>query len=311
MSDRGWDDGRDPFDDLHVLDDLDGDGELVDFARVHADDAFLDALGASLRGEPSAAPAEEPFDAADAELAALLTSWRDEVDSEPIGDLVDPRLAADTVFTAHARKQRRPRLLVPFAAAAAVLAIAFTGAGLAARDAQPGDTLWGLTKVLYTEHARSVEAAVNVRKDLTVAQAAIAEGDLAEARTLLLSAEAKLPAVAAEDGQADLAAQHAALDALLPGSPANGVNPPPSANPTTAAPTTAPTSATSKPTAPTTSAEPSVVPSTTTSPSTPPSSTTEPTSPTTSSSEAPRADEPASEPADTGTVSTGGTTSAP
>ncbi|GAA4423445.1 hypothetical protein GCM10023148_25260 [Actinokineospora soli] len=307
MSDRGQDDGLDPFDDLHVLDDLDADGELIDFAKVHADDAFLDALGAAIRGDR---PAPLSDDVADAELAVLLTTWRDEVDSEPIGELVDARLAAQTVFAANARKQRRPRLLVPFAAAAAVLAIAFTGAGLAARDALPGDPLWGLTKVLYTDHARSVEAAANVRNDLSVAQAALAEGDLAQARTLLLEAEAELPSVAVEDGQADLAAQHADLQSKLPDNPADGVQPPPSANPTTASPTTPPTGGTTDPTVPTTTS-PTVDP-TTTSPSSPPTSTTEP-SPTTpsTSTEAPRVEEPGGEPADTGTVSTGGTAGAP
>lgn len=233
MSDRGWDEAPDPFDDLNVLDDADTDDELIDFARVHADDAFLDALGASLREGERPAPTADDLD--DAELALLLASWRDEVDAEPIATLVDPRLAVDTVFTARARKQRRPRVLVPFAAAAAVLAIAFTGAGLAARDAQPGDTLWGLTKVLYADHARSVEAADTVRRDLIFAQTALAEGDLAEARSKLEAAGAGLPSVATEDGYSDLAAQHADLVSKLPDNPADHVQAPPSANPTTVA----------------------------------------------------------------------------
>ncbi|MFC5286136.1 anti-sigma-D factor RsdA [Actinokineospora guangxiensis] len=307
MSDRGRDDGRDPFDDLNVLDDMDGDGELIDFAKVHADDAFLDALGASLRGEPSA-PAFDPLTEhpADAELAALLTSWRDEIDAEPIGVLVDTRLASDTVITAGTRRQRRPRLLVPFAAAAAVLAIAFTGAGLAARDAQPGDTLWGLTKVLYTDHARSVEAAANVREDLAAADAALAEGNLAQARTVLMEAEQELPAVAMGDGRDDLVARHRDLASRLPGIPADGVQPPPVADPTTVVPTTPPVDTTSDPTLPTTS-EPTTEP-TTTSPSSPPT-TTDP--PTTSSSvtETPRVDEPGSGTSESDSTTAGGTES--
>ncbi|GGS23579.1 MULTISPECIES: anti-sigma-D factor RsdA [Actinokineospora] len=299
MADRGWDDGRDPFDDLHVLDDLDADGELIDFARVHADDAFLDALGASLRGE--GAPVDTD-DLADAELAVLLTSWRDEVDSEPIGELVDPRLAVDTVVAARDRKQRRPRLLVPVAAAAAVFAIAITGAGLAARNAQPGDTLWGLTQVLYSEHARSVEAAAEVREDLTGAQTALAKGDLTEARTKLMEAGANLSSVAVEEGRDELAARHADLESQLPGAPADGVLPPPSANPTTAAPSTTP-SQTSDPTAPTTT-EPTTQP-TTTSPSSPPPTTTETPSSTTSVTTGEPKVDPGTGTAGTGTAGTG------
>ncbi|MGW5053208.1 anti-sigma-D factor RsdA [Actinokineospora sp. NPDC004072] len=301
MSDRGFDDGRDPFDDLHVLDDLEADGELIDFARVHADDAFLDALGASLRGD---GPPADTDDLADAELALLLTSWRDDVDSEPIGELVDPRLAAHTVVhAARTRKQRRPRLLVPVAAAAAVFAIAITGAGLAARNAQPGDTLWGLTQVLYSDHARSVEAAAAVREDLAGAQTALAKGDLTEARTKLMEAGATLSSVADEEGREELAAQHADLESQLPGAPADGVLPPPSANPTTAAPTTTPQS--SDPSTPSSTTAPTTQP-TTTSPSSPPTTTTDqPTSTTSATSGEPKGD-----PGDAGNGSSG-TGSAP
>lgn len=45
----------------------------VDFAAVHADDAFLDALSA---GHPIPAPGDE--------LAGLLAAWRSDVDAVPI-----------------------------------------------------------------------------------------------------------------------------------------------------------------------------------------------------------------------------------
>jgi hypothetical protein len=217
--------------------DLDGDSaESIDFSQVHADDAFLDALGAA---EP-----DQNGDFADDKLAALLLSWRHDVDEEPIHELVDPKLAVVTVRAARMRQRRGARFFAPLAAAAAILAIAFAGVGLAARDAQPGDTLWGLTRVLYADHARSVEAAAAVRTDLREAEEALANGKVAEAKSMLDEARHALPVVASEDGKDDLQAQHAALVAQLPDKPAGDASPPP--NP---APTTAPGTSTSDPAA--------------------------------------------------------------
>ncbi|GAA3018604.1 anti-sigma-D factor RsdA [Actinokineospora globicatena] len=278
--------------------------DAVDISRVHADDAFLDALGAAVRGERldvdpidgSAFDTDLPVDFRDDELAALLSSWRDEVDSAPIGELVDAKLAVATVAAAKARRRRRPRLLVPFAAAAAVLAIAFTGAGLAARDAQPGDTLWSLTKVLYADHARSVEAAASVRQDLDVAQTALAEGKVAEAKSKLEDAKKGLPSVASEDGAAELAATHADLLSQLPGSPANGVQPPPSATPTMLPPvsTTQSTTTTTVNPAPQPTSSPSSPPVPTTEPSTPSTTSQPPVETTEPQTEGPRLNEPPS-----------------
>jgi hypothetical protein len=239
--------------------------DAVDFSLVHADDEFLDALGA---GQPDP---DGRF--ADDRLAALLLSWREDVDAEPIANLVEPKLAVATVRAARARQRRAPRLLAPFAAAAAVLAIAFAGVGLAARGAEPGDTLWGLTRVLYSDHARSVEAAQAVKSDLTKAEAALANGQVTEAKSMLDAARTALPTVASEDGQADLRAQHDALVAQLPESPAAGVLPPPAASPTTL-PASGSTVASNPTTTTTTTAPPSVETTTTPAPTTTTTTTT-------------------------------------
>lgn len=237
----------------------------IDFSKVHADDAFLDALGA-------ARPDEDGF--ADDKLAALLLSWRHDVDEEPIHELVDPKLAVATVQAARIRQRRGSRMLAPVAAAAAVLAIVFAGVGLAARDAQPGDTLWGLTRVLYADHARSVEAANAVRADLQEAEAALANGRVAEAKSMLDQARHQLPTVSTEDGKSELQAQHAALVAKLPDNPAAGVSPPPEASPTTA-----PVTGTTDPVTPTPD------PTTTDPATTNPSPTTDPPTPSTTGSQ--------------------------
>ncbi len=197
-----------------------------DLSMVHADDEYLDLLGGASLEDPDSVP--------DDQLSALLLSWRRDVEAEPIGDLVDPKLATVTVHAARMRRKRRPRLLVPVAAAAAVLAIAFAGMGLAARDAQPGDTLWALTKVLYSDHARSVEAAEEVKADLREARAALTDGDVDEAKSKLEDAHAQLGTVSSEDGLNELERQHAQLLAQIPGNPSGEAPQPPQPNPTTA-----------------------------------------------------------------------------
>jgi hypothetical protein len=184
----------------------------ADLSAVQADDALLDALGGS---DPRIADG-----LGDQELNALLLAWRRDIDSEPLAELVDPDTAVATVKTAalaqrHAHRGRKRRMLVPVAAAAAVLAIAFTGTGLAARDAQPGDTLWGLTKVLYSDHARSVEAAAAARSDLNAALLALGQGRYEDARKALDEAQNALKMVSAEDNLDQLMAQHRQLSAML------------------------------------------------------------------------------------------------
>ncbi|VVJ24290.1 Uncharacterised protein [Amycolatopsis camponoti] len=193
----------------------------ADLSAVQADDALLDALGGS---DPALADG-----LGDQELNALLVAWRRDIDSEPLAELVDVDTAVRTVTTAslakqHASSGRRRRLLVPVAVAAAVLAIAFTGTGLAARSAEPGDTLWGLAKVLYSDHTRSVEAAANAKVDLEKANLAIAGGNLDAAREALDAAQAALSQVSDEDNRDQLMEQHRQLAAQLqnPEAPVQG-----------------------------------------------------------------------------------------
>jgi hypothetical protein len=193
----------------------------ADLSAVQADDALLDALGGS---DPALADG-----LGDQELNALLVAWRRDIDSEPLAELVDVDTAVRTVSTAalaqrHSSSGRRRRLLVPIAVAAAVLAIAFTGTGLAARSAEPGDTLWGLAKVLYSDHTRSVEAAANAKIDLEKANLAIAGGNLDAARQALQDAQAALSQVSDEENRDQLMEQHRQLAAQLqnPDAPVQG-----------------------------------------------------------------------------------------
>ncbi|MEV6901984.1 anti-sigma-D factor RsdA [Amycolatopsis sp. NPDC051372] len=202
--------------------DPEADGDLT---AIQADDALLDALGGT---DPAIADG-----LGDQDLNALLLAWRRDIDSEPLAELVDVDTAVTTVKTAslarkRADRSRRRRILVPVAAACAAVAIAFAGTGLAARDAQPGDTLWGLTKVLYTDHAHSVEAAAAAKLDLEKANLALADNRLADARKALDDAQAALNQVTDDENRDQLLEQHRQLAAQLgaPAVPTTGQNPP-------------------------------------------------------------------------------------
>jgi len=264
----------------------------ADLSAVQADDALLDALGGS---DPKVADG-----LGDQELNALLLAWRRDIDSEPLAELVDTETAVTALRTAASSKrfgqrERRRRMLVPVAAAAAVLAIAFTGTGLAARDAQPGDTLWGLTKVLYGDHARSVEAAATVKGDLEKANIALAGGRVDDARKALEDAQAALNQVSVEDNLGQLMDQHRQLSEQL-----QSPNPAPiSTIPGSQGGTVPPVS--SQPNVPPVSPPPSSqLPGTTTSPELPTTSTTSPvdstTTPTQSSTTSVTGNDPGSSP---------------
>ncbi|WP_439661852.1 anti-sigma-D factor RsdA [Lentzea sp. HUAS TT2] len=255
-----------------------------DLSAVQADDRLLDALGSATPGAAGSL--------GDDDLNALLLAWRNEVETEPFGELVDTDTAIATIQAARPQPVSRHRFLIPLASAAAVIAIAFTGVSLVARDAQPGDALWGLTQVLYSEHAKSIEAAAIINTDLESARLALREGKVNEAREKLNKIEASLGSVSTADGKQQLEEKHKELEKELD---TNTSTAPPT-------PTTPPVTQPSQPSQPsTTPSTPSTEPSTT-QPSTPPSSETPP--PPTSNEENP----PPPPPPDPGTGENPGST---
>ncbi|MDT7785503.1 MAG: hypothetical protein QOF58_3922 [Pseudonocardiales bacterium] len=258
-----------------------------DLSAVQADDRLLDALGSATPGGSLV----------DDELNALLLAWRNEVETEPFGELVDTETAIATIQAARPQPVSRHRFLIPLASAAAVLAIAFTGVSLVARDAQPGDALWSLTQVLYSEHAKSIEAAAIINTDLESARLALREGKVTEAREKLDKVEASLGSVSTADGKAQLEEQHAELQKEL------ATN----TSATSPSPTTPPVTQPTEPTKPST-------PTSTT--SSEPPTTTVPTPSTTSGTPAPPTSAgennppPPPPPADPGTGETPGSSGA-
>ncbi|HEY2763751.1 MAG TPA: anti-sigma-D factor RsdA [Pseudonocardiaceae bacterium] len=238
----------------------------VDLAAVQADDALLDMLGTgSVAGGDT-----------DADLARVLVAWRRDVDTEAIGELVDTDTAVAVIGAARKPASRRHPVLGPAAAAAAVLVIAFSGVGLVAKSAQPGDHLFSLTKVLYADYARSAEAAQKTKFELADAESAIRRGKASEAKQSLQQAQQQLTVVGEDEGHTTLAAKHDQLEEMLAGigsSPAWSTSPTPAPVTTSSKPQipVPPVSVSSAPTptkTSTSSPPPSTAPSTAVSPST-------------------------------------------
>jgi Anti-sigma-D factor RsdA to sigma factor binding region len=184
----------------------------VDLAAVQADDALLDLIGRA---------GHTPGDADD-ELTRVLAAWRREVHAEPFGELVDTNTALAVILAARRPARRHIPVFSSIAAAAAVLVIAFSAVGLVAKSAQPGDRLWGVTQVLYSDYAHSVETAAKVRTELNEAKVALRQGKPEQARASLRHVQQQLPAIGEAEGRTDLTARHNQLEQMLNGSPDAG-----------------------------------------------------------------------------------------
>lgn len=176
-------------------------GEPVDLVAVQADDELINALRS---GMSVSAPGVHGYDADD-HVAAILAAWKAEVDAEPIPELVDIDAAMAAIQAGRPSTARRAgRHLAPVAAAAAFVVLAIGGVSIGSASSQPGDALWGVSKVLYSERAQSVEAAARVESHITTAKQALADGQPEVAAQQLQAAQTDLAAVRPQEGQAVL-----------------------------------------------------------------------------------------------------------
>ncbi|GAA4812038.1 hypothetical protein GCM10023200_57320 [Actinomycetospora chlora] len=172
----------------------------VDLAAVRADDALIDALagGAGAAGDPDG----YGFGGTDDDrLAAILAAWRADIEADPMPELVSLDEAADAVAAGHESRDRlrsRARRRMPFAIAAVAAAVACAGLTVAVHGAMPGDTLWGVSKVFFSERAQNVERVEEVRNRIEAANGALARGDVNQARNELAQANVAIPQVAPE-----------------------------------------------------------------------------------------------------------------
>lgn len=207
----------------------------VDLAAVRADDALIDALAGGTGGHDG----DYGFGSGDDDrLAALLAAWRADVDTEPMPELVTLDEASEAVnagYESHGRMRSRAKRRMPFAIAAAAAVVACAGLTVAVHGAMPGDTLWGVSKVFFSERAATVERVEDVRGHIVAANDALARGDANAALAQLQQADIVLPQVAPE-AQPPLVAERDRVQSSITSEPAR-VTP---ADPSAAEPSTAP-----------------------------------------------------------------------
>jgi hypothetical protein len=207
-----------------------GDSPVVDVADVFADDALIDAL-VSQRGESvstgtgfgAAGFGAAGFGATGVSgrgvggkevggqgvggkevggqgvgdgalggdpLIELFDIWRDEISSTPLPPVPAIRQATHAVAAGRHRQQRtaRPAMFI----AAAICALLIGSAAVGSRTAQPGDSLWPLASVLWSDRLDSVHSLKEVRDALTEVQDALDAGRPDDAREALMRATVQL-----------------------------------------------------------------------------------------------------------------------
>ncbi len=189
-------------------------------------DSFVDALAT---GGPVA-----PQDAADAELAALLGGWRDEMRQPPATDLITESEAIAALSAGLGGKRgggirdRRgtpPAPLVPRrshrglsiigAAAAAVLGIGGFGAVVAGSG--PGDTLYGVRSMLFgaPKEVRDDQVALAAKTELAQVQNLIAQGDWQQAQDKLVAVSTQVASIGDQQQKQELLDQFNDLSAKV------------------------------------------------------------------------------------------------
>ncbi|MFC0446988.1 anti-sigma-D factor RsdA [Rhodococcus jostii] len=192
--------------------DLPGDDAPVDVAAVRRDDALIDAIAG---GGPVATDSPEQD-----ELALLLTNWRADIVATPMptGPLLDDVIAAiDASDARSARSAARSklRLLRPIAGAAAAIAVVMGGATIFSYNAEPGDPLWSVKSVVFSQQADSTVAQIDTTSQLQEAERLISAGDAEAAKNVLEGAADRAGGVRDADTRNELDVWRAKLAAEL------------------------------------------------------------------------------------------------
>ncbi|AWK73465.1 type IV secretion protein Rhs [Rhodococcus oxybenzonivorans] len=192
--------------------DLPGGDAPVDVAAVRRDDALIDAIAG---GGPVATDSPEQY-----ELALLLANWRADIvaTSMPDGPLLDDVIAAmDEADAREARSAARGklRLLRPIAGAAAAIAVVMGGATIFSYNAEPGDPLWSVKSVVFSQQADSTVAQIDTTSQLQEAERMLATGDAESVKNLLDNAADRAGGIRDADQRRELEVWRAKLAAQL------------------------------------------------------------------------------------------------
>ncbi|KQU06409.1 hypothetical protein ASG56_01630 [Rhodococcus sp. Leaf7] len=222
--------GADPF----AADDAESSGP-IDIMAVRRDDALIDAIA----GDGPIATA----DADEYRLAGLLAEWRSDILAEPLPErpdldqvsaAIDLALAEDALHRQRTRSKMRH--LRPLVGAAAAVAFLAGGVTAFSYSAMPGDPLWKVKEVVFTQQADSTVAQVDTTTALHDVEEALARGDAESAKTRLAEAAQRTGGIRDEDERAQLQDWWTRLSAELSKLTAPASVPPPAAPTTTVPP---------------------------------------------------------------------------
>jgi hypothetical protein len=213
-----------------------GDGAPLHLGDIQADDALIDALGSgSLQVTDEMATSSDVDD----RLAAMLATWvatvqepaRPPAAFDPDAVIAAARAADEGVDGADGVTSATPSggpprrghspYVVRLSAAAVVALVVLGGVAVGnAGTARPGDVTWPIARVVFPEHARSVEAADTIVVHLDRARTALREGRTADAAHEVNEIQSVIGAVLPADGRATLDAEHTSIVAVIAATPA-------------------------------------------------------------------------------------------
>ncbi|MCX4097192.1 anti-sigma-D factor RsdA [Nocardia sp. alder85J] len=195
----------------------------VDIMAVRRDDALIEAIAGD---GPVTTDSSEEY-----QLAALLANWRAEIIEPPLpaGPDLDAIVAAvnQEIGARQSRiggaRRGNLRLVRPLLGAAAAVAVIAGGTTAFSYSAQPGDPLWRVKEVVFSEQAQTT-IAQHADDDLTKAQDFIAQNRPEQAKALLQSASSTATQVSDDGRKSDLLEKYndllVKLQALGPGAAA-------------------------------------------------------------------------------------------
>lgn len=184
-----------------------------DLSLIAADDQLLDSIvaGRIEFGDLFSVPTRKfypelgPFAVAarpvqvGGSVAPLLATWRSALVALPVPAPPQLALVARTMTGPAARPRRALRPMLGVAAGICALLIGSTAIG--AHSAKPGETLWALNQILYTNHAHSVLAAAAAQVSLKQASGLLDDNEPSKALVVLVTASVQVENVEPGDGQ--------------------------------------------------------------------------------------------------------------
>jgi hypothetical protein len=157
-----------------------GNGGDPSLNEINRDERFLEALATN---QPVYAT-----DQSEAELAFLLSDWRDEIRDTPITTVVtirDAEIALHGAVGEVSRKRTRTSLALVGSVAAAVLCLG--GFSAAVYGAGPGDSFYGIRTMLFGEAPARDDQVALASQQLAQVQQLIDQGDWQQAQDKLVT----------------------------------------------------------------------------------------------------------------------------